>query len=221
MKILNKKGVTLIEIMVAVAIISILISISYPSWNYIIKKARTSEAKVNLALVASAQHRYKAHCNTFHPDFGLIGAIPSGTIHYDVQVLHDNNKANNSSEFDSDSANAGQGEGWKTCGNKVKTVCSSGCKQGFHGATGVCYGLMSPPCTTRNTEHYMFPGNSFNSRVVGPHFSKCYGSWASADVTITENDFCLFAASALKGIDNPSGYSIWMMNDNEVLEEIQ
>ena len=204
MKIINKKGVTLIEVMVAVAIIGILISISYPSWNYIVKKARSSEAKVNLALVASSQHRYKAHCKTFHPDFGLTGAIPSGTIHYDVRVVHDSSTK------------------WKTCGNKEKAVCGSNCRSGFHessGARGVCPN--GSLCNTQKTQHYMPPHNIFKSGVITPHFSKCYGSWASADVTITENDFCLFAASALKGANNFSGYNIWMMSRNRVLEEIQ
>ena len=210
MKIINKKGVTLIEIMVVMAIIGILISISYPSWNYIVKKARSSEAKVNLALVASSQHRYKAHCKTFHPDFGLTGAIPSGTIHYDVRVVH------------------GSSTKWKTCGNKEKAVCGSNCRSGFHessGARGVCPN--NSLCNTQKTQHYM-PGHvNFKSDVIGRHYGKCYRTgtpptaWASNTITITEKDFCLFAASALKGANNFSGYSIWMMSKNRVLEEIQ
>ena len=65
-KLRNRKGFTLIELMIVVAIIGILAAIAIPNFLRFQAKSRTSEAKTNLKAVYIAQ-------NTFYGEFGVYG----------------------------------------------------------------------------------------------------------------------------------------------------
>ena len=62
----NRKGFTLIELMIVVAIIGILAAIAIPNFLKFQAKSRTSEAKTNLKAIYIAQ-------NTFYAEFGTYG----------------------------------------------------------------------------------------------------------------------------------------------------
>ncbi|MQK16898.1 prepilin-type N-terminal cleavage/methylation domain-containing protein, partial [Escherichia coli] len=55
-----QRGFTLIELMVAVAIISILAAIAYPSYREYVNRGNRSEGQALLSDAAAAQERYYA-----------------------------------------------------------------------------------------------------------------------------------------------------------------
>jgi len=61
----NKKGFTLIELMIVVAIIGILAAIAIPNFMKFQAKAKQSEAKTNLGAIYVAQVAYFSNTNTY------------------------------------------------------------------------------------------------------------------------------------------------------------
>lgn len=83
---LNRKGFTLIELMIVVAIIGILAVVAIPGYMSYIKNSKTSEAKTNLKAIADgaisyfeAEHCFDASCMT--PTNQLYPGVP-GTSGY-------------------------------------------------------------------------------------------------------------------------------------------
>ncbi len=56
----NKKGFTLVEVLVVVLIISILAAIAVPSYNFAVERSRASQGITSLTQIASAQKNYVA-----------------------------------------------------------------------------------------------------------------------------------------------------------------
>ena len=79
---MKKRGFTLIELMIVVAIIGILAAIAIPDFLKFQAKARQSEAKTNLASIATAEISYFAEKNEWGPDFFVIGWSPTGQTRY-------------------------------------------------------------------------------------------------------------------------------------------
>jgi type IV pilus assembly protein PilA len=78
----NKKGFSLVELMVVVAIIGILASIGIPSMQRYMAKARQSEAKTNLAGMYTTEKAFFAEFNTYTLDWGAMGYQPEGQLRY-------------------------------------------------------------------------------------------------------------------------------------------
>ena len=79
---MNKKGFTLIELMIVIAIIAFLAMVSVPSFKSFLAKAKRSEAYMNLSAIATAERVYWAEHNTYSNDLTAIGWKPEGAIHY-------------------------------------------------------------------------------------------------------------------------------------------
>jgi type IV pilus assembly protein PilA len=77
-KMKNKKGFTLIELMIVVAIIGILAALAIPDFMKMMAKSKQSEARTNLSAIYTMQSSYFGTHNTFGNTFGLIGWSPSG-----------------------------------------------------------------------------------------------------------------------------------------------
>ena len=58
----NKKGFTLIELMIVVAIVGILAGLAYPSYTDYVLRAKRGDAKVGLLNLQMAQEKYRANC---------------------------------------------------------------------------------------------------------------------------------------------------------------
>ena len=78
----NKKGFTLIELMIVVAIIGILAAIAIPDFLRFQAKAKQSEAKQNLGAVFTCQIAYFGEQNTFSQSFIKMNWEPEGERMY-------------------------------------------------------------------------------------------------------------------------------------------
>jgi type IV pilus assembly protein PilA len=74
----GKKGFTLIELMIVVAIIGILAAIAIPNFLRFQAKSKQSEAKTNLGGIFTAQTSYFAETNGYQ-DMGVISWAPVGS----------------------------------------------------------------------------------------------------------------------------------------------
>jgi type IV pilus assembly protein PilA len=80
----NKKGFTLIELMIVVAIIGILAAIAIPNFMNYQCKAKQSEAKTVLGNIRVAQEAYRAEYDTYKGDTGPLGVTLKGKSRYDI-----------------------------------------------------------------------------------------------------------------------------------------
>ena len=81
----NKKGFTLIELMIVVAIIGILAAIAIPNFLKYQAKSKQSEAKVNLKAIFTSETSYFSEQNSY----GLLAIVnfaPTGTPRYSLAV---------------------------------------------------------------------------------------------------------------------------------------
>jgi type IV pilus assembly protein PilA len=110
-KIRSRKGFTLVELMIVVAIIGILAAIAIPNFLNFRMKAKTSEAKSNLGAIRSTEVAYYAEYSGYivnqawTPDhtsgvasvdakkqwdtstrFSIIGFSPEGAVYFDYQL---------------------------------------------------------------------------------------------------------------------------------------
>jgi type IV pilus assembly protein PilA len=109
-KIRSRKGFTLVELMIVVAIIGILAAIAIPNFLNFRMKAKTSEAKSNLGAIRSTEVAYYAEYSgyvvnqPYTPDhttaaaldakqpwdtttrFSIIGFAPEGAVYFDYQL---------------------------------------------------------------------------------------------------------------------------------------
>ena len=80
-KLRSKKGFTLIELMIVVAIIGILAAIAIPNFLRFQAKSKQSEAKTNLGGIFTAETSYFSEKNTFG-DLNQVSWAPVGTARY-------------------------------------------------------------------------------------------------------------------------------------------
>jgi prepilin-type N-terminal cleavage/methylation domain-containing protein len=81
---INKLGFTLIELMVAVAIIGILAAISALQVMKYSAKSRQSEAKTHLALLYTSEKTFQSEFSVYDPNFFLVGFGIVGGTRYNV-----------------------------------------------------------------------------------------------------------------------------------------
>src|SRR5437016_4874696 len=80
-----KKGFTIIELMIVVAIIAFLSMVAVPTFTKFLAKAKRAEAYMNLSSIYAAQKAYWAEHGTYSDVLsgdGGIGWQPEGNINY-------------------------------------------------------------------------------------------------------------------------------------------
>lgn len=91
----SPRGFTLIEIMIVVAIIGILATIAYPSYQSQVLKSGRADAKVELNNIAQRMQRCFTATSTYTPDEGVCAVVddvtaPDGVLskegHYAVTI---------------------------------------------------------------------------------------------------------------------------------------
>lgn len=88
----NNRGFTLIELMIAVAVIAILAAVAFPSYQDSVRKTRRADAKAALERVAALQERWFTENNSYTSDpvdlGGTAGGIPSSEGHYNITIAN-------------------------------------------------------------------------------------------------------------------------------------
>lgn len=77
-----RKGFTLIELMIVIAIIAFLAMVSVPSLKKFLAKAKRTEAHLNLSALATAEKVYWAEHGTYTDDLQALGWKPEGEVQY-------------------------------------------------------------------------------------------------------------------------------------------
>lgn len=68
------RGFTLIELMIAVAVVGILVAIAYPAYNDSVRKSRRAQAKADLAQLATLAERWYTANNSYAGFFARVTA---------------------------------------------------------------------------------------------------------------------------------------------------
>ncbi len=76
----NMRGVTLLELMIVVVIISILTAIAYPSYRQYVTRAKRTEAKAALLQIATFQERFYLQNNTYTTNMTALGFPVAGNF---------------------------------------------------------------------------------------------------------------------------------------------
>ncbi len=78
----NKKGFTLIELMIVVAIIGILAAIAIPNFMRFQAKSKQAEAKTNLGAIGTTAESWRTEKDTYIALLTELGWAPTGTLRY-------------------------------------------------------------------------------------------------------------------------------------------
>ena len=85
------QGITLIELMIVVVIVSILAAVAYPNYQEFSARAKRNEARAALLRLATNQERFYLNNNTFTQDLTSLGFATTPvweteTGYYDIRV---------------------------------------------------------------------------------------------------------------------------------------
>ncbi len=76
---MRRAGFTLIELMIVVGVIGVLVSIAIPTFLRFHHRAKSSEAKTNLAALRTAEEAYMGESGTYLATFPVPGVMPGNT----------------------------------------------------------------------------------------------------------------------------------------------
>ena len=83
-------GITLIELMIVVVVVSILAAIAFPNYQEFVARAKRNEARAALLQIATNQERFYLNNNTFTQDMTALGfsadPFTSDTGYYVIDV---------------------------------------------------------------------------------------------------------------------------------------
>ena len=75
-------GFTLIELMVAIAIVGIIAAFAYPNFTSMIQRSRRADAIAALTAAVQAQERYRSNRRSYAPDLGTLNIDASKVADY-------------------------------------------------------------------------------------------------------------------------------------------
>jgi len=74
----SPSGFSMVELMIVLAIISVIALISIPNLTKNVAKAKQKNAQVELVGIFTQEESFKAEFNTYHDDLTYIGFVPTG-----------------------------------------------------------------------------------------------------------------------------------------------
>lgn len=132
------RGFTLIELMIAVAIVGILASVAYPSYQRYVARSNRSVAIAYLNEVATRQQQYRLDARTFGSlaDIGMSSAPSDVSTHYTISL----SGAATATTFTVQAApKGGQATNDSTCGTLTLDQAGAKTASGSAGAA-TCWG---------------------------------------------------------------------------------
>ncbi|WP_432454292.1 MULTISPECIES: type IV pilin protein [unclassified Agarivorans] len=82
------RGVTLIELMIAVAIVAILAAVAYPAYTSFVAESRRNEAKKELSTLAVLQEQYYADNASYASSLAALGLTAAGVTTYNSESAY-------------------------------------------------------------------------------------------------------------------------------------
>jgi type IV pilus assembly protein PilE len=83
------RGFTLIELMVALAIVGILVAVALPSYRQSVRKSNRSDAQISLSSLATQQEKFYFRSNNYTDDFtDIVSGVAPGTVTVDSDQGH-------------------------------------------------------------------------------------------------------------------------------------
>lgn len=84
-------GFTLIELMIALAVVAILVAVAYPSYQSAVQKGRRADGMAALTTLMQAQERWRANHTAYQ---GTLSELPGASArspdgHYDLAITAD------------------------------------------------------------------------------------------------------------------------------------
>ena len=159
----TKQGFTLVELMIALAIIGVLTTTALPSFLRYQLRARSSEALVNLSAIATTQEIYFAEHGEFlevtspvpasapgssrsawtlGSNFDTLGWAPEGSVQFQYQVVADSNPGE-SVRFTAEARGDVDGDGQPSFWGFIKPGPSGGLSGAFPGTTCIGSGVVA------------------------------------------------------------------------------
>jgi prepilin-type N-terminal cleavage/methylation domain-containing protein len=86
----QQRGVTIIEVMIALAIFSLLVAMSIPSFTNHLYRSRQAEVKTNLVSLARGEYVHYAEHDTYTDNLSAVGWSPDGSPRYLYGFTSDN-----------------------------------------------------------------------------------------------------------------------------------
>lgn len=78
----NVQGLSLLELLIVIAIVGILVTVAYPSYQSMVQQSRRSDAQTALMALQMAQTRFRGNCPHYAQNIGnnnTCGAGPAGS----------------------------------------------------------------------------------------------------------------------------------------------
>ena len=72
------RGITLIELMIVIVVLALLVAIGYPNYRQFAARAKRTEAKAALLMIAQNQERFYLQNNTYTTDMSQLGFANAG-----------------------------------------------------------------------------------------------------------------------------------------------
>jgi len=84
--VVRSAGFTLVELMIVVLIVSILLAIAIPTYQYEVRKGRRTDAKTAVLDLAGREERYYAASNAYTIDTSLLGYTTASSTTWGLSV---------------------------------------------------------------------------------------------------------------------------------------
>lgn len=217
----NNSGFTLVELMVVVAIIGILSSVAIPSFKRYQAKAKTSEAKLHLASIYSAEVSFFSDSDSYAQCLSDMGYDPSGskdqryyaTGFGDVTGI---SAADGTDDINGVTCRATEEENvtYFPAGKKVSGETASNDELG--GSTAAADGSTFIAAAAGYISADKAATGSTSS--IDKNFFKSMEAYAS-ESTSADDIVNIKTTICAEGCQNNSPYSSWGVNENKVIVE--